>query len=150
MGRLNASCLASFWSSKATCIYQRSNGFIRNENHYSADSRRFDRHFGMFCRIQADGTHEPECKHVYAQKRTPKNFLHSCRTHSCRKPLWDTLVHSCRTPCVTLTLVGHSCGTLGHSCVSLLRNTTGREQGSTPRPPELNENPSLRIREKTT
>ena len=26
--------------------------------------------------------------------------------------------------------------------------TTGREQGSTPRPPELNENPSLRIREK--
>ena len=25
--------------------------------------------------------------------------------------------------------------------------TTGREQGSTPRPPELNENPSLRIRE---
>ena len=24
----------------------------------------------------------------------------------------------------------------------------GREQGSTPRPPELNENPSLRIREK--
>ena len=27
--------------------------------------------------------------------------------------------------------------------------TTSREQGSTPRPPELNENPSLRIRKRT-
>ena len=37
---------------------------------------------------------------------------HSCRTHSFRKALWDTLAHSCRTPCMTLTLVGHSCRTL--------------------------------------
>ena len=31
-----------------------------------------------------------------------------------------------------------------------IAQTTSREQGSTPRPPELNENPSLRIREKGT
>ena len=37
---------------------------------------------------------------------------HSCRTHSFRKPLWDTLAEpSCRTP-LWDTLVGQSCGTL--------------------------------------
>ena len=46
---------------------------------------------------------------------------HSCRTHSFRKPLWDTLVHSCGTPCMTLTLLGHSC--VGHFCMSLLWDT---------------------------
>ena len=37
---------------------------------------------------------------------------HFCRTHSFRKPLWDTLVHSCGAPCMTPTLGGHSCGAL--------------------------------------
>ena len=57
---------------------------------------------------------------------------HSCRTHSFRKPLWDTLAHSCGKPCRTLlwdTLVGHSCQTLwsdivvGRSCKTLLCDT---------------------------
>ena len=53
---------------------------------------------------------------------------HSCGTY-CRKPLWDTLVHSCGTPRTTLTLVSHSCATLlyvtlaGHSCRTLLLDT---------------------------
>ena len=37
----------------------------------------------------------------------------------------------------------------GHLRTVANAETTRREQGSTPRPPELNENPSLRIREKT-
>ena len=51
---------------------------------------------------------------------------HSCRTHSCRALLWDTLVgHSCGT---LLTLVRHSCGTwlrdtlVGHSCETSPQN----------------------------
>ena len=45
----------------------------------------------------------------------------SCRTHSFRNALWDTLVHSCGT-LLPNTFVGHSCGTVlyrtlvGHSC----------------------------------
>ena len=63
-----------------------------------------------------DGTHESECTHALENK-CPNIVRHSCRRHSGRTLLWDTLVQRSCGALLRDTLVEHSCKILQDTLV---------------------------------